>query len=234
MSRPIAEIIEAARRKKKLNQEELAAQVGCNAAWISKIERRGKRPGAALLRRICEVLNLDPKAPEKNLALLTLSGKNFTAETISSRLSIHNHDTPQPLLTRPLPLYGRIVAGAPSSTPIEAAGEVQVLAHLWGESRYVLRVQGDSMFPTIQTGDLVLVDNALAEHSDWKALDSKVVAVLLNGESTLKRLFSERRRGHPDRVHLKSDNPMYPAITLDDADELIVQGIVIALVHRDL
>jgi repressor LexA len=70
----------------------------------------------------------------------------------------------------------------------------------------------------IEDGDMVIL-----EHKQPKPGD--VVAALIDGETTLKRLVNER--GAP---YLKAENPRYPA--LHPLRDLRVQGVMVALVRR--
>ena len=108
-----------------------------------------------------------------------------------------------------------------------------MLGDLAGPGRYILRVSGDSMYPTLQDGDLILVDNASAQHTEWSALNGRIVAVLVNGRNTLKRLYVLTRAGKT-MIELKGDNPAHPPIWITDLDEVTIQGVVLQLVGRDL
>ena len=55
----IAEMLEAAMRRKGLSQQRLAGETGFTAPWINMIIRRGKAPGPEALLRLADALGLD-------------------------------------------------------------------------------------------------------------------------------------------------------------------------------
>ncbi|MFF7858767.1 transcriptional repressor LexA [Streptomyces sp. NPDC007904] len=118
-----------------------------------------------------------------------------------------------------VPLVGRIAAG----TPILAEEVVEdVLAlprHLVGEGQlFALRVVGDSMIEAaICDGDIVTVRRQdTADHGD-------IVAALLDGEATVKRL-----RHQDGRVWLMPHNSAYEPIPGEDA---AILGKVVAVLR---
>lgn len=119
-----------------------------------------------------------------------------------------------------LPVLGTIAAGAPLEA-IETP-ETFDLAELVPDGRevYALRVQGDSMIDdAIADGDIVLVERR------ERARDGEtVVAILPDGQATLKRLYREQ-----GRFRLQPANAeMEPIIT----PEVEIRGVVIGVVRR--
>ncbi|WP_411120333.1 transcriptional repressor LexA [Streptomyces sp. 058-1L] len=110
--------------------------------------------------------------------------------------------------TADVPLLGRIAAGTPILAE-EAVEDVYTLPRqLVGEGRlFALRVVGDSMIEAaICSGDIVVVQQSpTARHGD-------IVAALLDGEATVKRLH--RQDG---QVRLMPHNPAYQPIPGEDA-----------------
>jgi repressor LexA len=87
-----------------------------------------------------------------------------------------------------------------------------------GARTFALRVRGDSMTGAqIADGDLVIVEGRKPNPGD-------IVAALIDGETTLKRLVFE-----DDRYFLKAENPKYPDLL--PASELLIQGVVRAVVR---
>ena len=121
-----------------------------------------------------------------------------------------------------IPLAGRIAAGA----PIEAVENPQQvdLAVLFEtpHDRFILEVTGDSMIEDqIRPGDYVICEKRSNPHNG-----ETVVALLEDGEATLKRYYRER-----NRVRLQPANPSYEPIFVDP-DKLTIQGVVIGLVRK--
>jgi len=136
----------------------------------------------------------------------------------------HEYDEPQPVITARLPYFEyRIPAGPPDQVEADGYQTVEVLRHLATESRYVVRVAGDSMEPEILDGDLLLVDYA------EEARSGKIVCALINGKGTVKR-FSRRGK----QIVLKATNPKHKDIPVTEEDELRIQGVVRGIVERRL
>ncbi|GAA3476177.1 transcriptional repressor LexA [Streptomyces yanii] len=118
-----------------------------------------------------------------------------------------------------VPLVGRIAAGTPILAE-EAVEDVFVLPRqLVGEGQlFALRVVGDSMIDAaICDGDIVTIRQMdSADHGD-------IVAALLDGEATVKRL-----RRESGRVWLMPHNSAFEPIPGDDATIL---GKVVAVIR---
>ncbi len=70
-------------------------------------------------------------------------------------------------------------------------------------------------------GDILVVDRAV------KARDRHIVVAVIDGEMTVKRLYS--RAG---RVELHSENPAYKPIIIAEGRELLIWGVVIGSVRQ--
>ncbi len=117
------------------------------------------------------------------------------------------------------PIAGSIAAGV----PIEAVGDNDVLElDSLFESRYgtfVLRVRGDSMIEDqICDGDFVICESRTTPHNG-----EIVVALLDEGDATLKRYYKEKTR-----IRLQPANAAYEPIY---AKEVTVQGVVLGVLR---
>jgi repressor LexA len=131
-------------------------------------------------------------------------------------------DEAQPLS---FPLVGKIAAGY----PIEKFPQTDQLSleELFGPrvgqkaGTFALRVDGDSMQDEgILDGDYVII-----ERRETASNGERVVALLPNGETTLKTFFQE-----PDgRIRLQPANPAFDPIIVKECN---VQGIVIGVMRR--
>ena len=124
------------RQQLGFKQIDLARRANINQGFLSEIERGKRKPSPSSLQAIAVALDIAP-------AVLIGEGPD--------------HDTPQPLDTRELPLLGAIPAGRPAAETQEQMEMFPVLRHLWAPDRYCLRLTFDSMEPTLKPGDLVLV-----------------------------------------------------------------------------
>ena len=121
-----------------------------------------------------------------------------------------------------LPLVGHIAAGA----PIEAVENRQNLAldqmFPAKEGTYLLRVRGESMIDEqIRDGDYVVVENRKQVRDG-----ETVVALLDDGEATLKKLYRDKKKG---RFRLQPANPEFAPIYVD---RLNIQGVVIGVLRK--
>jgi SOS-response transcriptional repressor LexA len=197
------------RQKLGLNQTQLAKRANVNQGFLSEIERGKRKPSPASLHAIAVALDLAP-------AVLIGDGLE--------------HDTPQPLDTRDLPLFGAIPAGPPAETQ-EQLEMFPVLRHLWAPDRYILRLTFDSMEPTLKPGDLVLVE--YRPDVDPEHVQGRICACLVDGMPTLKRVSVEQQQQRRI-VILRGDNPSAPPLVVDESRDFVIQGIVTNLVGRAL
>lgn len=136
-------------------------------------------------------------------------------------------DAPIPDESTPLafPLVGRIAAG----NPIEKFPQQDNLRleELFGPrvgqraGMFALEVEGDSMRDEgILGGDFVIV-----ERRETARNGERVVALLPNGETTLKTFHREA----DGQIRLQPANPAYKPIVVKDC---VVQGVVIGVLRR--
>ena len=125
-----------------------------------------------------------------------------------------------------VPVVGRIAAGAPITAIENVEEEVHLGQSLLGRPSDVfgLRVQGDSMIEDgIFDGDYIFVKR------QQDARDGEIVAAMVDGEATVKRLFREG-----DRIRLQPANaamePIY--VHAAEARETQILGKVIAVFRR--
>ena len=197
------------RRELGLSQAQLASAAKVNQGYISEIER-----GLACPRR----RTIDALAVALNLPQGVIIGGGM------------DHDTPQPLETRLLPLLGSIPAGAPAESQ-EQLEMFPVLRNQWSRDYYCLRLSLDSMEPTLKPGDIVLVHyrpDVEVEH-----VLGRICACLVDGQPTLKRISIEWRQ-HERIIVLRGDNPRVAPSLIDRSRDFSIQGIVLRLVCRDL
>ena len=122
------------------------------------------------------------------------------------------------------PLVGKIAAGHPVEK-LEDRDELDLLDIVGPRpgrqgAMFALRVQGDSMRDEgILEGDYILV-----ERTDTAGNGDRVVALLPNGETTLKTFYREA-----DRIRLQPANPEFQPIYVKDCK---VQGIVRSVLRK--
>ena len=199
------------RRRKELNltQIDLAQASGVNQGYLSAIEQGKANPR----RRTIDALSVALDLPQ---GVIVGGGRE--------------HDNPQPVESREVPLFGTIPAGAPAESQ-EQLEMFPVLRHQWSPEVYCLRLSFDSMEPTLKPGDIVLVQyrpGVEAEH-----VQGRICACLVEGQPTLKRVTVEWRGDDP-LIILRGDNPRSAPILVDSSLDFSIQGVVVGLVSRDL
>ena len=126
-----------------------------------------------------------------------------------------------PHTTVSLPIVGRIRAGMLQPAIEDITGYLNVDRSLVkGEGCYFLRVEGDSMINKgILSGDIVMI------RPQQEANNGEVVAVMVDGDATLKQFFRER-----DRILLQPANPNYePIVIRPGQGEVTIVGKMIGL-----
>lgn len=130
-------------------------------------------------------------------------------------------DEEQPLR---FPLVGKIAAGHPIEK-YEQTDELDVMSVLGPQvgrvgPTFALQVDGESMRDEgILDGDYVIVERA-----DTARNGERVVALLPDGETTLKTYYKEA-----DRIRLQPANPAFDPIYVRDCQ---IQGVVIGVLRR--
>ena len=125
-----------------------------------------------------------------------------------------------------LPIFGNLPAGWPQTREGVAARRpersVPVQRGRFPEGAFGLEVRGESMNAAtprpILDGDIVVLlppEQREPRHGD-------IVAALVDGETTLKRLVRKTRRAH---LQSESHNPTYRAIY--PAHDLVIQGVLV-------
>ena len=124
-----------------------------------------------------------------------------------------------------VPIYGHIPAGPPTEyQSLNPDGTATMDEALLGfrpkEGCFLLKVRGDSMKDAgVLNGDMVLIEPTPSPR------EGQMVAALIDGESTLKRLV--RLKG---RWFLKAENPAYPE--LYPRADLVIQGVVRSVIRK--
>lgn len=124
-----------------------------------------------------------------------------------------------------IPLLGRIAAGAPILAEENFEGTVGLDArifHLSGQADlFGLRVQGDSMSGIgIIDGDIAVV------HAQHEAAPGQIVAALVDGDATIKRL-----RPHGIDIWLEPENLSYRPIKVTAEQDFRIAGLVVGVIR---
>lgn len=178
----------------------------------SEIQTAGLPP---TVREIAGHFDIFPKAVQDHLAALEKKGVLRRAKDRARGLIMEARGAVQKLR---LPILGRVPAGQPLEAIADVEDYLAVDEAIAKSANFALRVKGDSMFPEINDGDVVLVQSTnVAQNGDV------VVATVDDNEATVKRL---RRVGGD--VYLQPANSAYPIIRGKD---ITVVGRVTSLIR---
>jgi phage repressor protein C with HTH and peptisase S24 domain len=189
----IAEI----RQEKRLNKKELADLMGIPSSIISDIENEKREPSKEFLHRFSQLHNISLNwlfygVGSKSLAIAI---SNFP---IYSQSDIENMEN---AFVIPL-LDQKLSAGSGQELPTadEVSALIPVPASLvkYGKNLAALTVEGDSMYPTLERGDLVVCDSC-----GWSG--EGIYAMRMGGDGFVKRITKA-----PGKIVIISDNPKYP------------------------
>lgn len=197
--------LKQARKHAKLNQQELCALVGISQPNLSKLEQNGF--SSSFTAQIAHACGVDP------VWLATGDGEMLATKGIPQ--NVHN-DSLRLAVTGRVPLLNRVSAGMFREI-MESGEEPELIATTAPTKTYTfaLKVDGDSMEPEFQHGDLVIVEPEMDPiHQDF------VVVVNGDNEATLKQFIKDG-----SDLLLKPLNPRYQIKPLRDAR---IIGVVIA------
>ena len=187
---------------------------------ITGLEERGFIKRLAHRARALNVMRLPEN--QQPAAAAPAPAERFAPNVIKGDFRIPGAAIAQASTSMELPFYGKIAAG----TPIEALRDhatVDVPASLLGAGEhYALEVEGDSMVEAgIHNGD-----TAIIRRCDTAETGSIVVAMVNDGEVTLKRL---RKKGNS--IALEPANAAYET-RIFGPDQVQVQGRLVGLLRK--
>ena len=204
--------IKERREELGLTQGELGDRLKLNKSTIQRYES-GKIATIKLpiLYAMAEQLKVNPSW----LALQTDDKGRFEQNTEPSNITL----LPQNKI-RLIPIYESVSAGfgAYADNYITGYNPCYIMNDDEARNTLCITVQGDSMYPKIENGDLVQV-----LRQDW-ADNGQIAVVLIDGESGLVKKFEQDQ----DSITLISINPEYPPKVFEGSDRARVKvlGIV--------
>lgn len=174
------------------SQSDLAKYIGVSNGTITNYVNGTNMPRMDRIDKICEFLLINR----------------------SDLLEDHNNDT-RPKGVK-IKVLGRVAAGIPIETIEEVIDYEEIPEEMAKQGEFFgLKIQGDSMYPRIIDGDVVIV------RKQSFATNRDIVIVLINGDDgTCKQYYR-----FDDHIELKPFNPMYKPLvfTKEEVDRLPVQ-----------
>jgi len=191
VGRRIAEI----RRERGFNQDQLAEMALIHRVTLAKYETGAIEPGAIALSRIADALGVS-----------------------TDELLCRTEKLPPfiPIIKRSVPIVGEIACGEPITAEQNIEGYADVPDGVTAD--FALRCKGDSMTPTFNPGDLVLI------RQTPDVQNGQIAAVGVGNDATLKRVYRQE-----NGVVCVSDNPAYaPQIF---AENVTIYGVAVGFVR---
>lgn len=209
----LGEIILQYRTEHGMSQRQFADLCkGVSNGYISMVEQ-GRNPstGKPVVPSI-EKLKLFADAMQMSLHDLLEQADDMPVDVSGDRPLPSNVRTMDQLQRQRVPLIGKVAAGQPIYAPEDYDAYVSSPV----KCDAAIEVQGDSMIPGYQDGDMVYI------RCRPDVEDGQVAVVFLDDEAVIKHVYHE-----PDGLLLLSDNPAYAPIRAraDDYASLRVFGI---------
>lgn len=185
--------------------------------FIRECVRRDGYPPT--VREICNGLGLSsPSTVHAHLANLERRGLIKRDPSKPRALDLVNEHR----AGRPLPLVGRVAAGAPILAEENIEELVDVPAFLRrDDGDFLLRVRGDSM---VDVG--IFDQDYIVVHPSQQAANGEIVVALVGDEATTKRFFHEG-----DKVRLQPESGLHEPIIVN-ADAVRLIGKVVGVLRK--
>ena len=234
----ICERVRHYRALRKIDQKELARQLNITANSISNWECGRSRPDVSLLPDLCRILDIspfdlmgmtDPRVFDQkeqqhmdNYRKLKKSNKSLVDGLMGNMLRMQDAETQKKLIR--LPYFEKpLAAGIGDPTEFEGLSESIYLYDTdeYRRADYVFRVNGDSMEPDYENGDLVLVERV---PSGLKLQEGEIGAFIVGNEMYIKEYRA-------DGLH--SLNKKYDVLKFDADQAVYLIGRVLTVLDPD-
>lgn len=215
----IGEFLKLKREEARLSQSQLSYKTGLSTSGIFRIENDERKPSPETLDKYAALFSLN------KVMLLELAGyiskkdvESYTDPIVKSKITdeLENIST---IDNMTIPIYnsasagvGRIAESIPDdylSLPMKCI-----------ENTVGIKIDGDSMYPTITDGAIVILKK------DTEVSDGEIGVFLLNDEAYVKRIIRK-----DDFIFLYSDNMIYQPIIVTQKDNFIICGKVIKTIN---
>lgn len=194
----------------KLTQQELSEKIGMSKSSVNMYERGEREPGLETLELIADFFNVDL---DYLMGKTNIKKRNdFKNSDNITGISIMNSDK-----IRMIPLFNSVSAGF-GAYPDECVVEympVYIEHDYDAENMLAVTVEGDSMYPKIEDGDVVVV----RKQSDYENGDI-VVAIIDKNEAFVKKIYDDG-----EEITLVSINPEYKNKVYKGADRTYIEVV---------
>lgn len=217
-AKEIGEFLRKKREELGYSTNQLLIKTDIDKSDISRIENGKKRKlNPIYLKKLAKALNIDIIELFKMVGYLDEDIKIHTKkESFEIKKLIRE--------VVYIPVYGKASAGNGYLNLEQEIYKIPILDEDFPDDCFFVKIEGDSMEPTITEGEFALVDP-----SDIEYQKNKIYVVTYNDESFIKRIVVDEQTGI---VILKSDNSKYDdiLINLENQEYLKINGKVIKIV----
>ena len=226
------------RALRKIDQKELARQLNITKNSVSNWECGRSRPDVSLLPDLCRILDIspfdlmgmtDPRVFDQkeqqhmdSYRKLKKSNRSLVDGLMGNMLRMQEAENQKKLIR--LPYFEKpLAAGIGDPTEFEGLSESIYLYDTdeYRRADYVFRVNGDSMEPDYENGDLVLVERV---PSGLKLQDGEIGAFIVGNEMYIKEYRA-------DGLH--SLNKKYDVLKFDADQAVYLIGRVLTVLDPD-
>jgi len=201
----VTERIAKVRHEKGVNKKEFAEYLEVTSSIFSDIESGKRKPSRDLLIKISVRYGVSLNWLFYGIGEIWIAdavNSQSLSKTGFKQVPVYSEsELPEGAFVVPL-LDQRLSAGSGSTLPEEdkTSALVHVPAYLssYGDKIAALAVDGDSMYPTLHRGDMVVCDSC-----GWSG--EGIYAVRMSGQGFVKRITKR-----PGKIVIISDNPKYP------------------------
>ena len=192
----IGKNIKRLRRQHNYSQEQLARKLNVTQGAVSHWENNLSLPEASQLLAIAQLFNVPLDTFTDDSPLRDLDAINIRRNSV--------------------PIVGEIACGVPITAEQNIDGYADLPDGVHAD--FALKCKGDSMTPTFEHGDLVLI------RQQPEVQNGQIAAVNVNGETTLKHVYYQE-----NGLLLVADNPQFSPIFIsgDSIDTLIIHGLAV-------
>ncbi len=204
---------------------QMSKEMNINKSNLSRYESGKTIPSIKFLHKIIETYSLEIRMIQDN-------NKNFLINFLKANNEIEFiNEIPKENFIE-FNIVGEIAAGMPmESSYSEPSGKVKVPVNFVNgipENFLVFRVNGRSMEPDVNDGDIIFIKKS----DSWDNLNSKIVAIRINGEITLKKLQLDAKK---KLIILFPINPNFKTIIInpEENDDITIIGELRSIIRQN-
>lgn len=218
-------IVKELRRKKGIQQKELALSIGVSRPIVSEWESGKKDPSGERLRKLAEYFEVDELVIlGKGFPVLSSGGYFYIDKEsgkmipVAEPIGIEKPPESVRIYRNAVPIVGNIACSPQTVPDANPDGFADLPEGIRAD--FALKCKGDSMSPMFNDGDLVLI------RQQPEVENGQIAAVSINGETTLKHVYRNETG-----LLLCANNTKYAPIQTKPGDDVLVFGLAVGFVR---